>query len=93
MSDIDRKFQIKAVSRNSGQEYDETCSVLFKAADPALPGTLNAYFELCKALGCDELHLASILLLMGRVQKYQEDFGIQRAGVETDEEAARLLEE
>ena len=89
--DIDRKFKIEAVSRSSGQSYTHNEGIFFKVQDPAVPFMLAAYAEKCKKLGSDEDNIRSILHLKRRVEIYQDVYGTKLPGVETKEEADRLL--
>ena len=89
--DIDRKFKIEAVSRASGKFYTHNEGIFFKVQDPAVPFMLAAYAEKCEELGSDEDNISSILHLKRRVELYQDIYGTKLPGVETKEEANRLL--
>lgn len=87
---IDRKFEIDAVSIAGGNEYDQTNSVLFLARDPALLPAILAYRGTCWSIGCGQLQLDSIDALYQRVKAFQEKHGIKLPEVETAKEFDRL---
>lgn len=91
MIQIDRKFEIKAKSKNSGTEYDESESILFLARDPAVPAIIRAYHIESQRLGCDQMQLDSIEALYSRIVTFQATQGTKKAAVETQEEAERLM--
>ncbi len=70
---IDRKFIIHAQSRRSKKIYNEQSGVLFLARDKAFLLTLPDYLKRCNELGADAAQIASVKLLIERVQKYQND--------------------
>lgn len=49
--------------------------IIFRAQDKAVVPMLRQYFKICKKLGSPEEHLSSIVLLIERVQAYQNDAG------------------
>ena len=70
---IDRKFKILAVNPINGHIYTEANAVLLCAKDKAVPAALSAYRDECLAIGAEAGHIASIELLIERVQRYQRD--------------------
>lgn len=94
---IDRKFRFIAVNPANGKIYTEKAAMVFVAKDAALLPTLRAYYHECKLLGCDENHMESIRLLLGRVVSFQGEHGSQTAdtvvGVETDRCIEGILKE
>lgn len=73
-TDIDRKYKIHAENPCSGSVHTEKDSVLFLAKDKGLlEAALPAYRKWYEENGSNPAHLESIDLLIGRVQKYQEE--------------------
>jgi hypothetical protein len=68
---IDRKFKFVAVNPVNGHVYTEENGIVFAAKDKALPGALRAYRNNCANLGCEEIHLTSLDLLIDRVEHFQ----------------------
>ena len=75
METIDRKFRILAVNPCNGHTYTEKDAILFCAKDKAVPAALAAYHTECEKLGANKEHLDSIILLIGRVNKFQTEMG------------------
>ncbi len=71
--DIDRKFNILAISRKSRKSYSESDAVLFLSKDKAFLNTLPHYYDECEKLGCGTDQLVAIRLLIARVRQYQLD--------------------
>jgi len=71
METIDRKFRILAVNPCNGHIYTEKDAILLCAKDKAVPAALAAYHSECEKLGANKEHLDSIILLIGRVNKFQ----------------------
>ena len=71
MENIDRKYQISAISVEHGHPHSEADSVLFLAKDKALIPTLQFYFDECTKLEADINQLIGIKLLIERVQRWQ----------------------
>jgi hypothetical protein len=69
--DIDRKFNINAISRNSGKAYSHQNAVLFLAKDKAFALTLPTYLEKCREVGAGPDQIRAVELLIERVNLYQ----------------------
>lgn len=72
-SPIDRKFRILAVNPANSKVYTEDDSFLICAKDKAAIAALVAYRGACVSLGANPEHIASIDLLTGRVEQYQQE--------------------
>lgn len=70
--DIDRKYQINAANPSNGRLHTEEDSVLFLAKDQAFLESLPTYLERSRALGSNQEHLDSIVLLTERVRVFQQ---------------------
>ena len=71
METIDRKFIIAAQNPINGKKYSQDNAILLCAHDKAVPAALEAYHSKCRELGCDEAHLLSVEMLIGRVEEFQ----------------------
>lgn len=88
--DIDRKFEIMAVSKSSGNVYTEREAIILLARDPATLDAIRAYQDGCRRIGCSQQQLDSIESLYQRVISFQGLYGFKKAEVETEEEFDRL---
>jgi hypothetical protein len=70
---IDRKFRILAVNPINGKIYTEKNALLLCAKDAAVPAALFAYRSECQKIGANEEHIASIDLLLRRVEAFQAE--------------------
>jgi hypothetical protein len=68
---IDRKFIIAAQNPVNGKKYSQENALILCAKDKAVPVALEAYKQECIRLGCNQEHIESIGLLIGRVCSYQ----------------------
>jgi len=73
MENIDRKFTINAKNPINGNRYTEYNSLLLCAKDRAVPVALKAYKAECVRLGCNQEHIESVELLIGRVEQFQSE--------------------
>ena len=69
---IDRKFIIHALCIEHDHAYDNHHAVLLLAKDRAVPATLRFYLAECERLGAGAAQLRGIVLLIERVERYQE---------------------
>ena len=72
---VDKKYTIKAVSNQTGENHSEFDSVLFLAKDICLIPTLHAYRKTCVQAGCLPSHLIAIDTLIANVFEFQEKVG------------------
>lgn len=70
--EIDKKYTIIAVNRESGKVCTDRDSILFRAKDRALLPTLKAYLAECISLGCMPEHISGVKNLVDRVFEYQQ---------------------
>lgn len=52
-------------------------AIVFVAKDKALLPTLRTYASECSSIGANDEHIASIMLLIERVQEYQRDIEVK----------------
>jgi len=71
MEVIDRKFEFTALNPCNGHVHTQKDALVLCAKDAAVVPALKAYRDECARLGCNEEHIASINLLIERVQRYQ----------------------
>ena len=91
METIDRKFKFLAINPCKGTIYTEKNAVLFLAKDAGLLPTLDRYLKFCENVGCDPSHIESVELLMGRVRKFQQEYGSKQPDTETPCEIDRCI--
>jgi len=91
MEVIDRKFKFIAFNPCKGTIYTEKNAVLFLAKDAGLLPTLDRYLKFCENSGCDSNHIESIELLMGRVRRFQQEWGDKLPDTNTPCEIARCI--
>ncbi|OGT89250.1 MAG: hypothetical protein A2514_07805 [Gammaproteobacteria bacterium RIFOXYD12_FULL_61_37] len=70
---IDWKYKIQATNPCSGNAHTEQDSILFLAKDRAVPAMLRAYLAECERLGTGEAHREAIRLMIGRVERFQQE--------------------
>ncbi len=73
MENIDNKYTIIAVNRETGKVCTDRNSILFRAKDLALLPTLKTYLAECIRLECTPEHISGIKNLMDRVFEYQQN--------------------
>lgn len=71
METIDRKFKLLAVNPVNGKIYTEKDAFVMCAKDKAVPAALDAYIRECHKIGANPEHIASVSLLLRRVEEYQ----------------------
>lgn len=72
MERLERKYDIQAISRESGVRHDHNDSVLFLAQDKAFLAILPVYRAKCAELGSNDDHLKEIDLLIERIENFQK---------------------
>ena len=88
---IDRKYKIIAFNPCSGNIHTEEDAILFPAQDLAVLPMLETYVEECNLLGCEDSHLESLNLLIGRIEEYQKKVKAKIADTNTPCEIERCI--